>query len=159
MRKNYCKFLKMELAVWERPVWTADWRGPVKTTWPDQASLDDATPHNTQQSVIEKPLAAPERVQRWNKYKSNNLWKKSIMSPKIRQNFHEDCEAFINKQINMEFYASYVYLSMVSSVPCQQQIFNVYPKIIVYLILSQSKSKSKVQSLKDLEWLYLYLNI
>merc|ERR1711974_441443 len=33
---------------------------------------------------------------------------------KIRQNYHEDCEAFINKQINMEFYASYVYLSMSS---------------------------------------------
>jgi len=29
-----------------------------------------------------------------------------------RQNFHEDCEANINKQINMELYASYVYMSM-----------------------------------------------
>merc|ERR1712200_266377 len=34
------------------------------------------------------------------------------MASKIRQNFHEDSEALINKQINMEFYASYVYLSM-----------------------------------------------
>merc|ERR1712108_20083 len=33
---------------------------------------------------------------------------------KIGQNYHEDCEALINKQINMEFYASYVYLSMSS---------------------------------------------
>merc|ERR1711881_193045 len=33
---------------------------------------------------------------------------------KIRQNYHEDCEALVNKQINMEFYASYVYLSMSS---------------------------------------------
>merc|ERR1712011_11375 len=33
---------------------------------------------------------------------------------KIRQNYHEDCEALINKQINMEFYASYVYLSVSS---------------------------------------------
>merc|ERR1712193_180029 len=33
---------------------------------------------------------------------------------KIRQNYHEDYEALINKQINMEFYASYVYLSMSS---------------------------------------------
>merc|ERR1711971_1296687 len=33
---------------------------------------------------------------------------------KIRQNYHEDCEALINKLINMEFYASYVYLSMSS---------------------------------------------
>eukprot|EP00092_Neocalanus_flemingeri_P033097 GFUD01035992.1.p1 GENE.GFUD01035992.1~~GFUD01035992.1.p1 ORF type:complete len:171 (+),score=57.16 GFUD01035992.1:45-557(+) len=36
------------------------------------------------------------------------------MSSKIRQNYHEECEALVNKQINMEFYASYVYLSMAS---------------------------------------------
>jgi len=30
----------------------------------------------------------------------------------VRQNYHEDCEAGINKQINMELYASYVYQSM-----------------------------------------------
>lgn len=29
-----------------------------------------------------------------------------------RQNYHQDCEAAINKQINMELYASYVYQSM-----------------------------------------------
>ncbi|XP_050724394.1 ferritin-like [Eriocheir sinensis] len=34
------------------------------------------------------------------------------MSSLIRQNYHEDCEASINKQINMELYASYVYMSM-----------------------------------------------
>merc|ERR1711974_536375 len=37
-----------------------------------------------------------------------------IAVSKIRQNYHEDCEALINKQINMEFYASFVYLSMSS---------------------------------------------
>lgn len=30
----------------------------------------------------------------------------------VRQNFHTDSEAGINKQINLELYASYVYLSM-----------------------------------------------
>merc|ERR1712080_344195 len=30
----------------------------------------------------------------------------------VRQNYHQDSEALINKQINMELYASYVYLSM-----------------------------------------------
>ncbi|KAI4504340.1 hypothetical protein M0802_000811 [Mischocyttarus mexicanus] len=30
----------------------------------------------------------------------------------IKQNFHQDCEDGLNKQINMELYASYVYLSM-----------------------------------------------
>ncbi|EDO35374.1 predicted protein [Nematostella vectensis] len=29
-----------------------------------------------------------------------------------RQNYHEECEAGINKQINLELYASYVYTSM-----------------------------------------------
>ena len=33
---------------------------------------------------------------------------------KVKQNFHSDSEALINKQINMELYASYVYLSMVT---------------------------------------------
>lgn len=31
---------------------------------------------------------------------------------KIRQNYHEDCESAVNKQINMELYASYVYMAM-----------------------------------------------
>merc|ERR1719411_2075712 len=31
---------------------------------------------------------------------------------RVKQNFHSDNEALINKQINMELYASYVYLSM-----------------------------------------------
>ncbi len=33
----------------------------------------------------------------------------------IRQNYHSDSEAGVNKQINLELYASYVYLSMVCS--------------------------------------------
>ena len=34
------------------------------------------------------------------------------MVSRIRQNFKEESEALINKQINMEVYASYVYMSM-----------------------------------------------
>ena len=34
---------------------------------------------------------------------------------KIRTNFHANSEALINKQINMELHASYVYMSMVSN--------------------------------------------
>uniref|UniRef100_A0A2I3LTR3 Ferritin n=1 Tax=Papio anubis TaxID=9555 RepID=A0A2I3LTR3_PAPAN len=30
----------------------------------------------------------------------------------VRQNYHQDSEAAINRQINLELYASYVYLSM-----------------------------------------------
>merc|ERR1712243_27199 len=48
-----------------------------------------------------------------NPHLPNSTKNKTAVS-KIRQNYHEDCEALINKQINMEFYASYVYLSMSS---------------------------------------------
>merc|ERR1712107_804844 len=42
-----------------------------------------------------------------------NLQKLNKMSmSKVKQNFHSDTESLINKQINMELYASYVYLSM-----------------------------------------------
>uniref|UniRef100_A0A3Q3ISN9 Ferritin n=1 Tax=Monopterus albus TaxID=43700 RepID=A0A3Q3ISN9_MONAL len=34
------------------------------------------------------------------------------MSSQIRQNLHPDCEAAINTQLNLELYASYIYLSM-----------------------------------------------
>ncbi|KAI5629787.1 ferritin heavy chain, partial [Silurus asotus] len=34
------------------------------------------------------------------------------MESQIRQNYHRDCEAAINKMINMELYASYTYTSM-----------------------------------------------
>merc|ERR1711997_664562 len=38
--------------------------------------------------------------------------KLSKMASRIRINFHSDSEAMINKQINMELYASYVYMAM-----------------------------------------------
>ena len=41
------------------------------------------------------------------------------MASKIRQNFHTNSEAAINKQINMELYASYVYMSMVREMQLQ----------------------------------------
>lgn len=34
------------------------------------------------------------------------------MASQCRQNYHSECEAAINKQINLELYASYVYQSM-----------------------------------------------
>ncbi|XP_077066100.1 ferritin, heavy polypeptide 1b [Siphateles boraxobius] len=34
------------------------------------------------------------------------------MASQVRQNFHQECEAAINRQVYLELYASYVYLSM-----------------------------------------------
>uniref|UniRef100_A0A8D0BN63 Ferritin n=1 Tax=Salvator merianae TaxID=96440 RepID=A0A8D0BN63_SALMN len=36
------------------------------------------------------------------------------MASQVRQNFHTECEAAINQLVNLELYASYVYLSMSS---------------------------------------------
>ncbi|XP_053122309.1 ferritin heavy chain A-like [Hemicordylus capensis] len=36
------------------------------------------------------------------------------MESQVRQNYHHDCEAAVNRMVNMELYASYVYLSMSS---------------------------------------------
>jgi ferritin heavy chain len=36
------------------------------------------------------------------------------MSSNVRQNYHEECEAGVNDQINLELYAMYTYLSLVS---------------------------------------------
>merc|ERR1712002_1377352 len=46
-----------------------------------------------------------------------NLWDLVLKHPamsqtKVKQNFHSETESLINKQINMELYASYVYLSL-----------------------------------------------
>lgn len=35
------------------------------------------------------------------------------MDSQVRQNYHRDCEAAINRMVNMEMFASYTYTSMV----------------------------------------------
>lgn len=42
----------------------------------------------------------------------------------IRQNYHRDCEAAINRMINMELFASYTYTSMVSRKYPALRLFN-----------------------------------
>ncbi|XP_067876039.1 ferritin heavy chain B-like [Heterodontus francisci] len=37
---------------------------------------------------------------------------KIMMASQVCQNYHKDCEDAVNKQINLELYSSYVYLSM-----------------------------------------------
>lgn len=62
---------------------------------------------------------------KWN-FKITWITSKRIfkMANQVRQNFHEECEEAINRQINMELFASYTYLSMVS-----HSIFNFYDAI------------------------------
>merc|ERR1711892_525333 len=56
-------------------------------------------------------LQGTQTVRNLTNKKSHSNNTKMAMS-KVKQNFHADSEALINKQINMELYASYVYLSM-----------------------------------------------
>ena len=44
----------------------------------------------------------------------------------VRQNFHAECEAGINKQINLELYAFYTYLLMVR--------FSLYLKLYNFVV-------------------------
>ncbi|KAG8433990.1 hypothetical protein GDO86_012375 [Hymenochirus boettgeri] len=36
------------------------------------------------------------------------------MESQVRHNFHQDCEAGLNRMVNLKFYSSYVYLSLAS---------------------------------------------
>merc|ERR1712110_1007048 len=59
--------------------------------------------------------AAPERAQGQPTHchtPSRAINQQLKMASRIRQNYKEDCEALVNKQINLELHASYVYMSM-----------------------------------------------
>ena len=62
------------------------------------------------------------------------------MASKIRQNYHEESEALINKQINMEFYASYVYLSMVSQI-----VSNIVKGVYICIRLPSTSTIARIQ--------------
>merc|ERR1712013_198461 len=66
---------------------------------------------------------------------------------KIRQNYHEECEALINKQINMEFYASYVYLSMSSFFNRDDQALNGFASFF-----KKSSNEEREHGMKLMEY-------
>merc|ERR1711971_797934 len=66
---------------------------------------------------------------------------------KIRQNYHEECEALINKQINMEFYASYVYLSMSSFFNRDDQAFHGFASFF-----KKSSNEEREHGMKLMEY-------
>lgn len=61
------------------------------------------------------------------------------MASQVRQNFAEECENAINRQINMELYASYVYLSMVSHFLLRMKVYYkeklFRPTILIVMML------------------------
>merc|ERR1711970_208301 len=69
------------------------------------------------------------------------------MSSQVRQNYHEECEALINKQINMEFYASYVYLSMSSFFNRDDQAFHGFASFF-----KKSSNEEREHGMKLMEY-------
>merc|ERR1712137_437085 len=63
-------------------------------------------------AVPERTLSRTFTYQQLQSSPASTTTTPSVSMSRIRQNFEEATEALINKQINMEFYASYVYLSM-----------------------------------------------
>merc|ERR1711911_167499 len=63
-------------------------------------------------AVPERTLSRTFTYQQLQSKPASTTTTPSVSMSRIRQNFEEATEALINKQINMEFYASYVYLSM-----------------------------------------------
>ena len=51
-----------------------------------------------------------------------------MASSKIRMNYHQEAEALVNKQINMEFYVSQVYLSMAAFFKQDDQALHGFAK-------------------------------
>jgi len=54
----------------------------------------------------------------------------------IRENYHPECEAAINKQINIELYASYVYQSMVIFSFSYMNMITVRFIVVLRLVIS-----------------------
>ncbi len=54
------------------------------------------------------------------------------MVGKVRQNYHEESEATINKQINIELSAHYQYLAMVSCQNCKYSFRVLFLKFYHY---------------------------
>jgi len=69
------------------------------------------------------------------------------MASRIRQNFHVETEAGINKQINMEFYASYVYLSMSSFFNRDDQALHGFAKFF-----KKSSDEEREHGIKLMEY-------
>jgi ferritin heavy chain len=71
------------------------------------------------------------------------------MASQIRQNFHEDAEAGINKQINMEMYASYVYMSMSSYFDRDDVALGGYAKFFKHLSHEEREHAEKLSKYQN----------
>ncbi|XP_068227290.1 ferritin-like [Palaemon carinicauda] len=70
------------------------------------------------------------------------------MDSLIRQNYHQDCEAVINKNINLHLHASYIYLSM-GSYFYRDDV--ALPGLCKFFKESSAREKDHVQKLMEFQ--------
>ncbi|XP_021483999.1 ferritin, mitochondrial [Meriones unguiculatus] len=68
---------------------------------------------------------------------------------RVRQNFHPDAEAAINRQINMELYASYVYLSMAYYFSRDDVALYNFSKYFLHQSLEEREHAEKLMRLQN----------
>ncbi|XP_006886085.1 PREDICTED: ferritin, mitochondrial-like [Elephantulus edwardii] len=68
---------------------------------------------------------------------------------RVRQNFHPDAEAAINRQINLELYASYVYLSMAYYFSRYDVALNNFSRYFLNLSREETEHAEKLMHLQN----------
>ena len=69
---------------------------------------------------------------------------------RVRQNYHPECEAAINSQINLELYASYAYLSMAFYFDRADVALENFSKFFLRQSHKESKHAEKLMQLQNL---------
>ncbi|XP_007940434.1 ferritin, mitochondrial [Orycteropus afer afer] len=76
---------------------------------------------------------------------------------RVRQNFHPDSEAAINRQINLELYASYVYLSMAYYFSRDDVALNNFARYFLHLSREETEHAEKFMRLQNQRGGRIYL--
>ena len=71
------------------------------------------------------------------------------MTSQVRQNFDEACEAAVNRQINMEMYASYVYLSMSHYFDRDDQALHNFAKFFLHQSHEEREHAEKLMKFQN----------
>uniref|UniRef100_A0A8C0CI07 Ferritin n=1 Tax=Balaenoptera musculus TaxID=9771 RepID=A0A8C0CI07_BALMU len=67
----------------------------------------------------------------------------------VRQNYHQDSEATINRQINLELYASYFYLSMSYYFDCDDVALKNFAKYFLHQSHEEREHAEKLMKLQN----------
>uniref|UniRef100_A0A8C9LWI7 Ferritin n=1 Tax=Piliocolobus tephrosceles TaxID=591936 RepID=A0A8C9LWI7_9PRIM len=67
----------------------------------------------------------------------------------VRQNYHQDSEAAINRQINLERYASYLYLSMSYYFDCDDVALKNFAKYFLHQSHEEREHAEKLMKLQN----------